>query len=163
VAAKQYIQAARADSTVRAYEADWKNFSSWCEEHQLASLPADPHTIALYLSALAQSGRKAGTISRRITTIGLLHKRNRLASPCDNIIVRETLQGIRRSIGTRQRGKEPASLELIRKAIAKAEGTLAASRDRAILLVGFAGGLRRSELAAMRIGDLQWHKKGITI
>lgn len=76
---------------------------------------------------------------------------------------RTTLRGIRRTLGTRQQGKEPVTLELLKEAIAAAEGTLAASRDRALLPVGFAGGLRRSELAAMRVEHLHWHKRGVTV
>jgi len=121
--------------------------------------------VALYLSALAEKGRRAGTITRRLTSISTAHRRSGHPSPCDrtHLIVSETLQGIRRTIGTRQVGKEPVTVELLRRAIGAAEGTLTASRDRALLLIGFAGGLRRSELAAMRIEHLRWHRKGITV
>jgi integrase len=162
-AAEEYIRAARSTATLRAYRADWRDFSAWCAAHELAALPAEPETVALYLSALAKLGRHAGTIGRRATTIGLVHQRQGLASPSAHRMVREALRGIRRKLGTRQRGKLPATLDLIRKAIEHAEGSLASSRDRALLLVGFAGGLRRSELAALRVEDLHAHKHGITL
>jgi integrase len=164
-AAQDYARAARSVATRLAYNSDWKDFSAWCTENRLAVLPAEPATVALYLSALAEKGRKAATITRRLTSISTAHRRAGFPSPCDrsHTIVAETMQGIRRTLGTRQIGKEPVNLELLRKAISNAEGTLTASRDRALLLVGFAGGMRRSELAAMRIEHLHWHKKGMTI
>lgn len=164
-AAKEYLRAARSAATRRAYAADWRDFSCWAEEHGLLALPAQAETVALYLVALAESGCKASTITRRLSAISLAHRQAGHPSPCDRSqrIVSETLQGIRRTLGTRPRGKEPLSLDLLKKAVKLAEGTLAASRDRAILLVGFAGGLRRSELAEIRIEDLHWHKRGITV
>jgi len=164
-AAGDYAKEARSVATQRAYTADWRDFEQWCRTLSLIPLPAEPRTVAAYLAALAERGRKAATISRRRTTISLVHRRAGLPSPCDQqqVLVMETMQGIRRRIGTRQQGKEPASLDLIRKSIRNAEGTLAASRDRAILLIGFAGGLRRSELAAMRVDDLEWVGRGLTV
>jgi len=125
--------------------------------------PVAPETVALLSVMLTKLGRHAGTIGRHATTIGLVYQHQGLALPCANHMVHETLRGIRRKIGTRQCGKESATLDLIRKAIAQAEGSLAASRDRALLLVGFAGVLRRSELAALRVEDLHAHKRGITL
>lgn len=163
-AAGQYLEAARANATRRAYEADWRDYESWCKQHDLRTLPAEPTTIALYLSALATQGRKSATIVRRLTSINIAHKRHGLPSPSANQpLISETLQGIRRTLGTRQTVKLPVDLEMIRRAIAAARGTLAASRDRAILLVGFAGGMRRSEIARLRVEDLTWHKRGITV
>ena len=163
-AANEYLRASRASSTRRAYEADWRDFSVWCQGHSLETLPATPASIALYLSDLAQRGRKVATITRRLTSINIVHRRAGLASPSQNQpLIAETLQGIRRTLGTRQQVKQPVDLELLKRAIAHAQGTLAASRDRALLLVGFAGGMRRSELAALRVENLTWHKRGITI
>lgn len=163
-AAGQYLEAARSSSTRRAYEADWRDFQQWCSQHDLPCLPTEPATIALYLSALAERGRKVATITRRLTSINIAHKRAGFNSPSQNQqLITETLQGIRRTLGTRQQVKLPVNLEMIRRAIANARGTLAASRDRALLLVGFAGGMRRSELARLRVEDLTWHKRGITV
>jgi integrase len=164
-AAQNFAKAARSPATRRAYNSDWKDFAAWCAENALESLPAAPSTVALYLSAQAAKGRKPATITRKLTSISTAHRRAGHPSPCDrtHLVVTETLQGIRRTLGTRQVGKEPVTVELLRKAIGAAEGTLTASRDRALLLVGFAGGMRRSELAALRIEHLRWHRKGITV
>ncbi|WP_420239748.1 site-specific integrase [Telmatobacter bradus] len=163
-AASQYIRAARANSTRRAYESDWHDFLLWCNEHQIEPLPATASSIALYLTSLAQKGRKVATIARRLTSINIAHKRVGLAPPSRNQqLITETMQGIRRTLGVRQKVKLPIDLELLKRSLASAEGALAASRDRAVFLVGFAGGMRRSELAAMKFEDLTWHKRGITI
>jgi len=163
-AANLYIEAARSSATRRAYEADWRDFESWCTLHSLQPIPAEPATVALYLSSLARLGRKAATIVRRLTSINVVHKRAGHPRPSTNQpLITETLQGIRRTLGTRQTVKHPVDLEMIRKAIASATGTLTASRDRAMLLIGFSGGMRRSEIARIRVEDLTWHKSGITV
>jgi integrase len=164
-AAREYVKAARSAATRRAYSSDWKDFTAWCELNTILAIPAEPETVALYLASLADRGKKAATISRRLTSISTVHRRAGYPSPCDraHTVVTETMQGIRRKLGTRQIGKEPIDLKLLRKAISNAEGTLTASRDRALLLIGFAGGLRRSEISAIRVEHLHWHKKGLTI
>jgi integrase len=164
-AAQKFAQSAKSAATRRAYNSDWRDFESWCSNNNLAALPAEPVTVALYLSALAGKGRKAATISRRVVSISVAHRCAGLSSPCDRnqTLVSETLQGIRRTLGTRQVGKKPVTIELVRKVIVRAVGALAASRDRALILVGFAGGMRRSELAGIRVEHLHRHRKGITI
>jgi integrase len=104
-------------------------------------------------------------VARRLTAINNKHREKNLDLPASRVylVVSRTIHGIYKEKGRKQIGKKPLTVELLHKMITNASGTLAASRDRALFLVGFAGGLRRSELAAIDFKDLQRHKTGITI
>jgi hypothetical protein len=94
-AAQTFAAAAKSNATRRAYNSDWKDFSAWCSTNNLVALPSEPVTVALYLTALAGKGRKAGTISRRVISISAVHRDAGLNSPCDRShpVVLKTLQG----------------------------------------------------------------------
>ena len=164
-AAEKFARAARSNATKRAYASDFRDFSNWCDANRLRCLPAESLTVALYITALAERGRKVATISRRLISIGSVHRKEGHDNPCDKSqkVVRETMQGIRRTLGTHQRGKSAMTLELLRKVLASLDPNLRGLRDRAILLTGFAGGMRRSELASIRTENLWRHDHGITI
>jgi integrase len=169
-AAGKYMRAAKAKSTVRAYESDWRDFAAWSELNGLASLPATPSTVALYLASLASPREgmkplKAATITRRLTSINAAHKAKGLDSPAtmNHHLVADTLHGIRRTLGVAQVRKKPLTRDRIVKLLGALSGPIAAARDKALVLVGFAGSLRRSELAAIKVEDLAWHRKGVTI
>jgi integrase len=169
-AAEEYILAAKAQATRRAYASDWRHFMLWCAVNDLAALPATPSTVALYLTSLAkppagEKPRKAATITRRLTAINAAHKEEGLDSPAtmNHRVVADTLHGIRRTLGTAQTRKKPLTHDRIVKLLNSLEGPIPAARDKALLLVGFAGGLRRSELANIQVEDLQWHRNGVTI
>ena len=170
--AEEYIYASKSKATRRAYDSDWRHFIGWCEKMRLVSLPAEPHTVALYLAFLANPGeaagerpRKAATITRRLTSINLVHKTAGFEAPSNvsGRLAATTLRGIRRTLGTKQVQKEPLTSDRILKILNSLEGPIAAARSKALLLIGFAGALRRSELAAMRCEDLKKHGKGVTI
>ncbi len=170
--AEEYVNASRSKATRRAYDSDWRHFVAWCETMRLASLPAEPHTVALYLAFLANPGkdsgelpRKAATITRRLTSINLVHKTAGFEAPSNQSgrIAATTLRGIRRTIGIQQVQKEPLTSDGIQTILDSLDGPIGAARDKALLLIGFAGALRRSELAAMNYADLRRHRKGITI
>jgi len=168
--AAEFMQAAKAPATHRAYDSDWRHFAAWCEQHHLVSLPALPATVALYLTELAhppagERPRKAATITRRLTAINAAHKAKGLDSPAtmNHRVVAATFHGIRRTLGIAQARKKPLTRERIVKVLDSLEGPIAAARDKALLLIGFAGALRRSELAAMRFEHLHWGKRGLTI
>jgi integrase len=162
-----YKDAARSEATKRAYASDFRIFEAWCGQAGLGSLPATISTIGLYMTQLASGGTKVATISRKLAAISFRHKEVNLPSPCSMKADRELAQvypGIRKTSGTKQEGKAAVTLKLIRRMVDIEEGgPLTASRDRALILIGFAGGLRRSELAAIRCEHLQPHAKGITI
>jgi integrase len=162
---KAYIRGAKSPATLRAYRTDFEDFTRFCEEHNLPYLPATPTTVALYISARAATLRSA-TITRRLTSITKAHQAAGFeASPSSShhFAVSETLKGIRRSIGTAQQGKAPLLTSDIRRIVACCPETLLGLRDRALILVGFAGAFRRSELAATDYANLTFTEDGLVI
>lgn len=160
--ARAYAAATRAPATLRAYAADWAHFKAWTDQHGAVAIPADPVTLALYVTALA-STHKPGTITRRLAAISVMHQQHGLPSPTVDPRVREILRGVRRTKGTASRQVAPISLGHLRRMIAHLPHTTAGSRDRALLLVGFAGALRRSELVALRVEDVEWRDEGAVL
>jgi integrase len=159
---EKYVRAAKAANTVKAYQADWRGFECFCRARELAALPATPVVVAAY-AADAASRLKAGTIERHLAAISQAHQLAGLANPVEDKLVRTVMAGIRRAKGTVQKGKEPLSAELLRKMISRMPDDLRATRDRALLLVGFAGAFRRSELVFLRHEDLRFTNEGVVI
>src|SRR5512132_1293964 len=144
--AKEFARHSKAESTLRGYRSDWRDFCSWCERNQQRCLPASPETVAAYIAECA--GRlKVGSIQRRLNAIAEAHKAVGLESPTASGMVRNTLKGIRRTIGTAAVQKAPALTADIRAMVENAGDGLIGLRDRALILLGFAGALRRSEVA----------------
>ncbi len=162
--ARAFIVAAKASNTLRAYRADWKHFKAWCAEHGQASLPALPETVAYYLTALAGT-HKPATLQRRLTAITKAHQAAGHASPAStqHACVSEILKGIKRTVGTAQPGKEPLFTLDLRKMIRALPDNLQGVRDRALLVMGFAGGFRRSELTALDINDVAETDEGLVL
>ncbi|MGO9998038.1 MAG: site-specific integrase [Acetobacteraceae bacterium] len=162
--AQEFATAAKADNTLRAYQADWKDFREWCEARQLAPLPALPQTVALYLTDRAAT-LKTASLARRLTTINRAHQAACQPSPAtmQNAIVSEVWKGIKRKKGTAQQGKKALLTPDLRRIIAALPEDLQGVRDRALLLAGFAGGFRRSELAALQVADLETTPDGLVV
>lgn len=162
--AREFAAAAKAANTLRAYDADWSDFRQWCEEHQAVSLPARPETVALYLTDRA-SILKTSSLARRLTTINRAHEAAGQPSPATmrNAVVSEVWKGIKRRKGTAQQGKKPFLTEDLRHMVASLPRDLQGVRDKALLLVGFAGGFRRSELAGIRVADLEITPDGLIV
>ena len=162
--AEQFVRAAKAPSTLRAYRSDWEHFQRWCQQHAVCPLPASPETVALYLTALAATHRPA-TMTRRLTAITKAHQIAGEPSPAtmQQPAVSETLKGIRRTLGTAQTTKAALLTADIRKMLEALPDTLAGCRDRALLLLGFAGGFRRSELAALDVEDVLATEDGLIV
>jgi len=151
--ARHYARESRAVNTRRAYRADWADFTTWCQEHGRTALPADSATVVLYLSDRADT-LKTATLQRRLTAISQAHKAADLDTPTVDRAVRRVMTGIRRQNGTAQEGKAPAVTREIRAMVATLPPTLRGRRDRALLLLGFAGAFRRSELVALDVADV---------
>jgi site-specific recombinase XerD len=159
--AQQYFRASQAANTRRAYAADWRHFLSWCKTAGKVSLPAAPETLVLYLSALAQTA-KTSTLSRRLSAISQAHQAAGFDSPTQHLAVRKVMAGIRREKGTAQVGKRPVVTEDLRAMVATLKGKrLLDVRDLALLLVGFAGAFRRSELVGLNVDDLERNREGL--
>jgi integrase len=171
--AEAYIGAARASNTVRGYESDWRHFTAWCARHHAPPLPADPRLVALYLTSLAD-GRRDGTVwielPRRVTTLdrrlsAIRHFHRAAGHELDthDPVLRDTWRGIRRTLGNAPRGKAPTVTEFLRAMVDTLPLSPSGVRDRALLLVGFAGAFRRSELVAIDHAHCARHRDGIII
>ena len=162
--ALSYMADAKAANTRRAYRSDWDHFAAWCAEHAFQSLPATPETVTLYLAALGGTHRPS-TLQRKLTSISKAHELAGYESPASlrHGPVSETIKGIRRRHGTAQHGKTPLLTSDILRILAAAPETLAGKRDRALVLMGFIGGFRRSELTVLNVEDLRWTDDGLVV
>jgi site-specific recombinase XerD len=163
--AGEYARASKADNTLRAYRNDLRDFEEWCTDHRRRSLPATPNTLTLYLTALAEAGARASTIQRRVSAISQAPQLAGHVPPPTHVwAVRATLRGIRRTLGTAPEQKAPiVTADLHRLIAATPAGTLAGRRDRALLVLGFAGGLRRSELVSLDAEDVAEIEDGLRV
>lgn len=159
-----YAANAKAPNTWKAYQADLRDLTAWCEARSLASLPAVPETVAAYLIDLAQRC-KVTTVRRRLSAISQQHATARLDSPTTSAIVKLTMQGIRRTHAPEQtvRKVQPAVTSVIYKLVDPLGDLLIDTRDRALILLGFAGAFRRSELVALRLADITETDDGLRV
>jgi len=148
--AQDYARANRAPNTYRAYRAAWRAFAAWCAERDCAALPADPLTVADYLAAAAQKC-KASTLGVHVAAIRAAHKAAGKPDPTADERVAATMRGIRRIHGQPPAQREPLTLKDLRALVRACGDDLAGLRDKALLLVGFAAALRRSELVALDV------------
>jgi site-specific recombinase XerD len=163
-AAAAYAKGSRSAATWRAYEADWRSFSAWCASVTRAALPADPTTVALYIGAQAKEGYAPSTLGRRLAAIRLMHVGARMLSPHDALEVDEVMRGVRRAWGKPPAHKAPAVDEEIKRMVKEIDvKTMKGLRDRALLLMGFAGALRRSELVALDVEHLSELPEGLSV
>jgi site-specific recombinase XerD len=159
-----YAAAAQAANTTRAYSSDWRQFEVWCARYGLASMPAEPQTAALYLTSLAHRGLKLSTVRRRAAAITRAHRVAGIGSPIWDPRVITVLEGIARTHGAAPAKKVALLRDPMLATIARIESdTSSGLRDRALLLVGFALGLRRSELVALTVEDLSPASDGIYV
>jgi len=161
--AAEYAKRSKAASTRRAYEGDWADFCTWCADADLHPLPAEVRTVCEYLAALADRRLKVSTIERRRAAIRYIHQLHDMEPPTRSVMVDATVAGIRREVGTAQQGKSPILLADLRQMVMRLPNSLHGVRDRAILLVGFAGAFRRSELVALELADIEERPEGLRI
>lgn len=161
--ANDYLQRSKAKNTIKAYQSDWRSFCTWCNERHLSSLPADPQTVALYLSDMADRGYRTSTIGRHMISIGLAHRTKGFPSPTSDEMVRAVWRGIRNTLGVAPQGKSPILVEDLRRMLQHAPNDLMGLRDRALLLIGFAGAFRRSELVSLNVEDTEFVREGLVI
>lgn len=161
--AKGYIAGQLAEATRRAYVSDCRIFSAWCATRGIAPLPAAPEAVATFLATEAAQGVKYATLSRRAAAINFLHETAALDSPTKSNLVRAALKGIRRSIGVAPVKKAPATARKLVEMVRHCPETLQGRRDKALLLLGFAGAFRRSELVALTVEDLAEEASGYRV
>lgn len=152
----QYVSAAIADNTRRAYQQDLKDFLAWG-----GVVPCSPESLAAYIADRAQTA-SVHTITRRIVGIGRAHVSQGIADPSKSDLVRTVLRGVRRVKGTQQRQVSPLLKSDVLGMVDGLDGVRGV-RDRALILLGFAAALRRSELAALDTADLEFVREGLVV
>jgi site-specific recombinase XerD len=160
--ARNYINQSKSANTVRAYRSDWKQFSAWCHSHGQVSLPASPDCVALYLADRAETNKPA-TLSRHVAAISQAHQIAGFDASTRSSKVRLVMAGIRRTKGAVQVGKNPVIVEELRRIVEVLPDNLLGVRDRAILLLGFAGAFRRSELVQLDYDAVQFTREGLVV
>jgi integrase len=160
---QDYAGRSKSAATIRAYAAGWRDFLSFCSGRGLQALPASDETVAAYLAELADRGAKAATIARRLVVISQAHKAADLPSPTGSSLVRRVHAGIRRTLGTVQQGKAPAVVDDLKRMLEQLPGTRVGLRDRALLLLGFAGAFRRAELVGLDVADVEFAHAGLIV
>src|SRR5262249_12106668 len=152
-----YVRASLADNTRRAYLSDLAHFENWG-----GRIPTSAETVARYLAAHASTLRVA-TLVRRIASISKAHQARGVPNPIRSELVRTTLRGIKRTRRCAQRQAKPLLREDLFLLLDAMGAGLKDIRDRALLLIGFAGALRRSELVSLDVPDLAQVRRGVTL
>jgi site-specific recombinase XerD len=160
---QRFIKARHADATRRAYASDVLAFKAWADTHGLPVLPAAPETVAMFISAQAGLGKRPATLQRRLAAIRHLHRESGLLSPTDTDLVSAAMAGIRRTAGTAQRQVAPATADLVERMLLACDEGLQGRRDRALLALGFGGALRRSEIVALNVEDIEVGPAGLKV
>ena len=159
------LKSSKANNTLRAYKADFRDFALFCQQNGFSSMPSEPKIITLYLTHLSKSS-KFSTLKRRLASISVIHKLNGHYLDIKHPIITENLLGIKRAKGTYQKAKKPIlinELNLILKAIDEDKNTKIRFKNKALILIGFSGGFRRSELVSIEIDDIEFVKEGVKI
>ena len=160
------LRNSKSVNTLRAYQADFKDFSAFCIKNGLSSMPTEPKILSIYLTHLSSTS-KFSTLKRRIASISVIHKMKGHYLDTKHPIIMENLHGIKRVKGSNQKAKKPIlinDLKIIINAIDENIKTEKRKiRDKAIILLGFAGGFRRSELVSINYEDVDFVSEGIKI
>lgn len=161
--AKKYLANSKAENTKRAYRNDWTQFSEWCEKNGFHDLPADPETIVYYITFLGKT-LKASSIKRKMTAISQRHETAGYPSPTKTALVKGVWDGIQRSIGIKEEGKDALWLDELRQMIQNIpQEKVIDVRNRALLVIGWAGALRRSELVQLNVEDISITRDGLIL
>ena len=153
---EKFIHAAVSDNTRTAYQSDLKHFIDFG-----GTIPSTPEIISQYLAIHANS-HKPATLARWLVSINKAHTSQNLLSPTNSDLVKATLRGIKRTVGINQRQVAPVLKNNLLDMVAGLTG-IKGTRDCALLLIGFAGALRRSELVGLTYADIEFVEQGLVI
>ena len=160
------LKNSKSTNTLRAYQSDFKDFSAFCLKNGLNSLPTEPKILSIYLTHLS-SKSKFSTLKRRIASISVIHKIKGHYLDTKHPIIMENLHGIKRVKGTNQKAKKPILINDLKAIINKIDEINQSEkkkyRDKALILTGFSGGFRRSELVNIDYDDLEFVSEGVKI
>ena len=160
------LKTSKANNTLRAYKSDFKDFGAFCLKHGFKSIPTDPKIISLYLTHLSKTS-KISTLRRRLVSIGIVHKMKGHYLDTKHPVIIENLMGIKRIKGSMQIGKKPILISHLKQIIntineQKIE-EIVKLRNKTLILVGFGGGFRRTELISIDYEDLEFVEEGVKI
>ena len=160
------LRNSKSENTLRAYQSDYNDFSLFCSKNGFQAMPTQPKILALYITHLS-SYSKYSTLKRRLASISVLHKTKGHYIDTKHPIIMENLMGIKRTNGSNQKGKKPLlinDLKILIDAIHQSnEKDQRKIRDKALVLIGFSGGFRRSELVDIEYEDLEFVAEGVKI
>ena len=161
------LRNSKANNTIRAYRSDFKDFGAFCVKNGFKYLPTEPKIVSLYLTHLSIKDAKMSTLRRRLVSIGMIHKLKGHYLDTKHPVIIENLMGISRKKGNYQRGKKPILINQLKEIVnvidkEKTE-EIKKIRDKTIILIGFAGGFRRTELVSIDYEDLEFVPEGVKI
>ena len=160
------LRNSKSANTIRAYQSDYNDFALFCSKNGFQAMPTQPKILALYLTHLS-SYSKFSTLKRRLASISVLHKAKGHYIDTKHPIIMENLMGIKRTNGSNQKGKKPLlinDLKTLIEAIHQSkEKNFRKTRDKALVLIGFSGGFRRSELVDVEYEDIEFVTEGVKI
>lgn len=157
-----YAASAQAPATRRAYAGDWQDWTAWCATAGLEPLPAPPAAVGAFLAERAER-LSVATLGRRLSAISVAHRDAGHHLDTKHPAIRQVLRGIRREKGTAPRRARAVTTALLRTLLASCDDSLIGVRDKALLLVGFASAMRRSELVALTRADVAFSSDGVTL
>ena len=161
------LKNSKANNTIRAYRSDFKDFSVFCAKNSLKTFPTDSKIVALYLTYLSSKGAKFSTLKRRLVSLGVIHKLKGHYLDTKHPIIIENLMGIKRKIGSFQQGKKPILINQLKSIINVIDNEktkeIKKIRDKTLILIGFGGGFRRSELVSIDYNDVELVPEGVKI
>jgi site-specific recombinase XerD len=161
------LKSSKANNTIRAYRSDFKDFSVFCAKNGFKSFPTDSKVVALYLTYLSSKGTKISTLKRRLVSLGVIHKLKGHYLDTKHPIIIENLMGIKRKIGSFQQGKKPILINQLKSIINVIDNEktkeIKKIRDKTLILIGFGGGFRRSELVSIDYNDVELVSEGVKI
>ena len=160
------IRSSKSVNTIRAYKSDFSHFVDFCKKNNLKPLPADPKIVSFYITHLSLNS-KVSTLKRRLASISVIHKLKGHYIDIKHPLIIENLMGIQRKKGVFQKSKNPILVNELRQIINIIEknstNELKKNRDKALILIGFSGGFRRSELVNIDLDDIEFTKEGVKI
>jgi len=160
------LKLSKADNTLRAYKSDFKDFGTFCAKHGFNSMPTDPKVLSLYLTHLSTNS-KISTLRRRLVSIGVVHKLKGHYLDTKHPVIVENLMGIKRKKGSIQTGKKPILINHLKEIINVIDEQkiekIKKLRNKTLILIGFGGGFRRTELISIDHEDIDFVQEGVKI
>jgi site-specific recombinase XerD len=160
------LKTSKANNTLRAYRSDFKDFAAFCAKHGFKSMPTDPKVVSLYLTHLSKTS-KISTLRRRLVSISVVHKLKGNYLDTKHPVIIENLMGIKRTKGSKQTGKKPILISHLKQIINVINEQnieeIVKLRNKTLILIGFGGGFRRTELISIDHEDLEFVNEGVKI